>query len=201
MSFEKQHIVIRSAKREDVKAILAIYAPFITDTPISFETSVPGEDDFWKRIETYQKTAPWLVCEIDQQIVGYAYAGDHRARAAYQWSKDLSVYVHQDFHKRKVATGLYTTLIELLKKQGVISTFIGVTLPNPASVGFHEKMGYRPIGIYHNVGYKFGKWWSVGWWEMPIGNYDTTPGTILLPEEIETKGWETAVHIGVSKII
>ena len=196
-----KNIIIRSAKREDVGAILNIYIPFIKDSAVSFETEIPTEEGFWKRIEKYQEKAPWLVCEIKNEIAGYAYSNDHRSRSAYQWSKELSVYVDEKFRKRGIATGLYTALIELLKIQGVLNTFIGITLPNPASVAFHESMGYRPVGVYHNAGFKFGKWRDVGWWEMPIGNLDATPSEIISPENITTKDWEKAIKQGVLKIL
>lgn len=190
--------IIRHARTDDIPAVLAIYAPFVLHSTTSFELEVPSLAAFTTRIQTVQQLAPWLVCELEGQIAGYAYAGPHRSRAGYRFNRELSVYVAEGFRRRGVATALYTTLIELLKLQGFTNTLIGITLPNDASVRFHEKMGYRPIGIYHGIGYKNGQFLDVGWWEMKI--QDVWRDMPLTPDQIEPEDYDRAIAAGLKKI-
>ena len=121
------------------------------------------------------RTKPWLVWEEDGRVLGYAYASGHRARAAYQWCVEVSVYVHPDARRGGIARRLYTELFERLREQGFYNAYAGITLPNPASVGFHEAMGFRPIGVYPKIGYKFGRWHDVGWWSLRLRDDDEEP--------------------------
>ena len=162
--------LIRNAAPADAAALLAIYAPYITDTCVSFETEAPTVEEFAMRIAGIIKDYPYLVCEIGGQIVGYAYASRHRERAAYLYSADVSVYVAPEHHRRGVGRALYTRLFALLKEQGIRMTFAGVTLPNEGSVGLHRAFGFRSVGVYHNVGYKLGQWLDVLWLEKQIGD-------------------------------
>jgi len=197
----KKQIIIRSAENRDTERILDIYTPYITDTPVSFETEVPSIEAFQKRIMDYKKKLPWLVCEIENVMTGYAYATHHRQRKAYDYTKELSVYIHQHFRHRGIATGLYTALIEILKHQGVANVLAGITLPNTESVGFHERFGFKLVGIYHAVGFKLGLYHDVGWWEMPISTNNTSWQDIKpLHEIIGTDMWNKAIEMGVSKI-
>ncbi len=159
---------IRLAQPSDVEKILAIYAPFVQHTAITFEYEVPAPQDFHDRMMQTLTFAPWLVCEVQQQIAGYAYAGKHRNRMAYQWSVELSVYVHENYYRKGIAQALYTSLIALLQLQGYYNVYAGITLPNPPSVSFHEHFGFTPVGIYRQVGFKLGAWHDVGWWKMDI---------------------------------
>jgi phosphinothricin acetyltransferase len=159
---------IRLAAASDAAQILEIYAPFVERTPISFETTIPSLDDMQKRIEGTLAQFPWLVFVSGESLAGYAYASAHRSRSAYQWSVDVSVYVQPEVQRRKVAKALYTSLLAILILQGYYNAFAGITLPNAASVGFHEAMGFQPIGVYRNVGYKLGAWHDVGWWQRPL---------------------------------
>jgi phosphinothricin acetyltransferase len=111
---------------------------------------------------------PWLVCAEEGEILGYAYASRHRQRPAYQWSVDASVYVDPFAHRKGVGRSLYTALFEILRLQGFVSVYAGIALPNAASVGLHESMGFELIGIYRSVGYKLGKWHDVGWWQLAL---------------------------------
>ncbi|MFT4759126.1 MAG: L-amino acid N-acyltransferase YncA [Paraglaciecola sp.] len=154
---------IRLAKRSDVAGMLAIYVPFILETSISFEMRVPSEDEFWGRVEKVLAKTPWLVCVINGEIAGYAYAGDHRERTAYQWNREFSAYISPKYHQRGIASAMYNSLIEIIQLQGYQNALSGITLPNDKSVGFYENFGFKSIGIYHNVGFKFGQWHSVGW--------------------------------------
>ena len=133
--------MIRIATIDDSKPILKIYAPYIEDTSYTFETEVPTIDSFKQRISSCLQNWPWLVCEIDGVIAGYAYGSRHRERVAYQWSLESSVYIHDDYQRRGVARALYTALINILKLQRFRNLYAVINLPNDKSVSFHEKSG------------------------------------------------------------
>jgi L-amino acid N-acyltransferase YncA len=160
---------IRLATTADADAIAAIYAPSVTESTISFELDAPAGREIAARIEAKLPRYPWLVANEDGIVTGYAYAGPHRERAAYAWSTEVSVYVAERARRRGVARSLYETLFELLRLQGYRMAYAGITLPNPASVGFHEAMGFVAVGVYHNVGWKHNSWRDVGWWELSLG--------------------------------
>ena len=166
---------IRLAQTSDAAAILKIYEPFITDSAITFETEIPSLSSFAQRIQTYLETWPWLVYEVDGMVAGYVYAARHRERAAYQWCVESSVYVHHDFQKRGIAKTLYDVLFKILKHQGFINVYAGITWPNEKSVAFHESYGFQKLGEYKNIGYKLGKWHTVGWWELQLNDYTNNP--------------------------
>lgn len=160
---------IRAATDADAASIAAIYAPHVTGSHTSFELEPPTADVMAGRIRDTQRTHPWLV-ELDAAgaVAGYAYASLHRARAAYQWSCEVSVYVAHDHHRSGVGRRLYAKLFEVLVRQGFYNAYAGITLPNAASVGFHESVGFRPIGVYENIGFKHGAWRDVGWWHLAL---------------------------------
>jgi L-amino acid N-acyltransferase YncA len=160
--------IIRLVTQDDAADIADIYRPFVESTPISFETEPPDELEIRKRIAGILPTYPWLVCEQAGRVVGYAYASRHRPRAAYQWSAEMTVYVHSDFQRRGIGRGLYVSLVRILRAQGFYNAYAGVSLPNPGSVGLHESIGFQAIGVYRHVGYKMGAWHDVGWWELAL---------------------------------
>ena len=162
------NMVIRVATPADAAAILGIYAPYVTGSCISFETDVPTVKEFTARVENNIKDYPYLVCETDGGIVGYAYASKHRERAAYKYSADVSVYIASAYQGQGIGKALYTRLFELLRERGIYTAFAGITLPNDKSVGLHKALGFSEVGVYHNVGYKFGKWLDVIWLEKPL---------------------------------
>lgn len=172
--------IIRIAERRDVSGILEIYSPFILDTAITFEEIVPDEDSFWQRIQDILKELPFLVCEIDGRIAGYAYASGYRSRASYRWSKEVSVYIHRDFHRRKVAHALYTSLNEMVRHQGIANLLAIITMPNEPSVAFHEQFGYRKCAEFSKVGYKLNQWQNVGWFELFIQDENEVPREKIL---------------------
>ena len=172
------NINIRLAREEDSSAMLAIYAPYITDSTTSFELEVPSEKVFWQRVQKVLQQTPWLVCEWDGQLAGYAYAGAHRSREAYSWSTELSVYVHPGFRKRNIATVLYQAVVDIVRLQGYCNILAGITLPNPVSLAFHKNFGFSSIGVYRKVGYKFGAWRDTHWLQMFIGDSNATPQPI-----------------------
>lgn len=159
---------IRRATAADGAAVAAIYAPFVAGTATTFELEPPAAADMGARIERSAPRWPWLVLERDGGVCGYAYAGAHRARPAYQWSVETSVYLAPGARGRGAGTALYVALLDLLRAQGYWNAYGGVTLPNPASVRLHESLGFRPLGIYREVGYKLGAWHDVGWWSLRL---------------------------------
>ena len=159
---------LRIATEADAGGVAEIYAPIVASSPISFEIDPPDAAEMRRRIRDVLPAYPWLVCETQGQIAGYAYAGAHGTRAGYLWSVNTSVYVHPTFHRRGVGTSLYELLFDVLVAQGYVKAFAGITLPNPGSVGLHEATGFRLVGVYEQSGFKDGVWYDVGWWQRPL---------------------------------
>jgi L-amino acid N-acyltransferase YncA len=194
-------IEIRLAGRPDADAIAAIYRPFVESTIISFETVAPEPEEMADRITATLTRYPWLVCESDGQIAGYAYAAKHRERKAYQWSVDTSAYVHPQYWRRGIGAGLYRSLFGMLSAQGFVNAYAGIALPNPASVGLHESVGFRPVGVYRLVGYKLGAWHDVGWWERALQNHETAPREpVALAALRDRHDWQALLTAGLSMI-
>lgn len=167
--------VVRPASPRDAEACVAIYAPIVRDTAISFEAEPPTAEQMAERIRAANHDHPWLVCVSGGALLGYAYASAHRARAAYRWSVDVSVYGHPDARRRGVGRGLYEALLAILTLQGFHRVYAGITLPNPASVALHEGCGFTPLCVYRRVGFKCGAWQDVGWWERPLAEPTDPP--------------------------
>jgi L-amino acid N-acyltransferase YncA len=155
--------MIRLATVDDSASIQAIYAPFCLSSPITFETEVPTVEQMQQRISKIQEQYPWLVYCNDDEILGYAYAAPHHERTAYQWSVNVSVYIHETARRMGIGKSLYTSLFKILKLQGYYTAYAGVTQPNIPSMRLHESMGFQPAGTYINVGYKCGEWHDVIW--------------------------------------
>jgi len=188
---------IRLAGVHDARAIAEIYRPFVERTAISFETEPPTRQEMEHRISDTMTSHPWLVCEVGEQVAGYAYATRHRARAAYQWSVDTSVYVDEKHWRKAVARGLYASLFPILAVQGFCNAFAGIALPNPSSVGLHESVGFTPIGVYERVGYKLGAWRDVGWWQRPLTALETPPAQPLNLKSVQSRpDWTSLLAIG-----
>jgi len=149
---------IRLANEKDTDSLRAIYRPIVEKTHFSFEYLTPDRSEFWKRIRKTLDHFPWLVCLIKGEVAAFAYAGHHRSRDAYKMVHRTFSVCRPYFQKRKVASALYLTLIEILKLQGYFNAYAGISLPNPESVAFHKAFGFSRIGEYSSVGYKFGKW-------------------------------------------
>lgn len=182
---ESSHVPLhlRTATRADAAKVAAIYEPYVTHESTSFELSAPTASEVADRIEAVLRTHPWIVVEDDGVMIGYSYATAHRARPAYRWSTEVSVYVQQDRHRGRVGRALYTGLFDILSCQGFRNALAGITLPNPASVAFHEAMGFTAVGIYRNVGFKMGRWHDVAWYARPVGVHEHAPSEpILFPE-------------------
>ena len=189
---------IRVATERDAEQIAAIYAPNVTDTVISFELEPPDADEMRRRIGLTLKRYPWLVCERQARLLGYAYAGAHSSRAAYQWAVDVSVYVHEDARRRGVGRALYRSLFAALRLQGFYNAYAGATLPNPGSVGLHESVGFRSVGVYGGIGYKMGAWHDVVWWHLPLRERVADPvPPAYLPSVVGSEEWEAALRSGL----
>jgi phosphinothricin acetyltransferase len=189
---------IRVALLEDAEAILTIYAPIVRETAISFEVEPPTRVEMHERIARTLQHLPWLVCDRQGEVLGYVYASPHRARAAYQWSVDVSVYIHAKTRRTGMGRALYHALFQLLILQGFYQCFAGITLPNPASVGLHESLGFQPVGIYQDVGYKLGVWHDVGWWQRSLQSHPSLPTSPTAFEVLRqtSNAWEAALLAG-----
>ena len=189
--------VIRLALPEDAFAVAAIYAPFCTGTPVSFEMVAPTAEEMAQRIRKITECLPWLVLEQEGQIAGYVYASPHRERAAYQWAVDVTAYVDADHRGKGVGRALYTALFHILVQQGYFKAYAGVTLPNPASVGLHEVMGFEPVGVYRSVGYKLGIWHDVAWYALALQPQRAEPEPPRSVQEVlTTPEWAEAIAKG-----
>ena len=193
--------MIRLAGERDAAAIAAIYGPYVASTVISFEIQPPAEDEMRRRIAQTLPSHPWLVYEQGGDVAGYAYASPHRARAAYGWSVDTAVYVAERYHRCGIGRGLYLSLFAILAAQGYVNAYAGITLPNPGSVGLHEHVGFRPIGVYRHVGFKLGTWHDVGWWRLALAPHPADP---LPPRPLASvqahDDWDTLLTRGLAVI-
>lgn len=163
---------IRYATMDDAEAMLKIYAPFVVNTTVSFEIEPPSVEEFAGRISGIIENYPWLVCESEDVIAGYAYATSFRSRAAYRYSVETTVYIDPAFQRRGIARAIYGQLIHDLTERGFHSAYAGIALPNLPSIALHEVLGYEPIGIFPSVGYKFSEWHDVAWYYRPLTNPD-----------------------------
>jgi phosphinothricin acetyltransferase len=180
-------LVVRSATAADAPAIQAIYAPVVLRSAVSFEETPPGVAEVVARMHA-EPRLPWLVATRADVVVGYAYASRHHARAAYRWSVDCSIYLAEHERGRGTAGHLYRRLFAELSDLGYVSVFAGIALPNEASVGLHEALGFVPIGVYRQVGFKLGRWHDVGWWQLRLTDPPGAP-----PEPLR---WEPASRPG-----
>jgi phosphinothricin acetyltransferase len=159
-------MTLRVATADDAEAVVAIYAPIVTATSISFEWDPPTPAEMRARIETTLATHPWLVALDDTgAVVGYVYAAKHRDAPSYQWSVNTSAYIRADSRRLGIGKRLYAALFDRLAGLGYFRAYAGIALPNEASVALHESVGFAPLGVYERVGFKHGAWHDVGWWQ------------------------------------
>ena len=172
-------MLLRHADPErDAPACVAIYAPYVADSSVSFEEVAPSADEFAAHIAATSERYPWLVLEDDGAVVGYAYAAQHRPRAAYRWAVDVGIYIERAHHGGGAGRLLYEALFGLLRRQRLRSACAGITLPNDASVGLHRALGFEHVGTYRSIGWKAGGWRDVSWWQLrlaPDGVRDDGP--------------------------
>ncbi|HFU4466568.1 TPA: N-acetyltransferase family protein [Streptococcus suis] len=161
-------IEIRSARLEDAADLVAIYAPYVEKTAITFETQVPTVSEFASRIEKTLGKFPYLVAVEEGKILGYAYASTYYARAAYDWTVELSVYIQQEARGKGIGSMLYDALEEDLTARGFKNFLACIALPNPASISLHEKRGYERVAHFKKVGYKFETWHDIVWLQKSL---------------------------------
>ncbi|HEM2714402.1 TPA: N-acetyltransferase [Streptococcus suis] len=161
-------IDIRSARTEDAADLVAIYAPYVEKTAITFETEVPTVEAFASRIEKTLEKFPYLVAVEEGKVVGYAYASTYYARAAYDWTVELSVYVSREARGKGIGSLLYDAIEEDLKARGFKNFLACIALPNPASLALHEKRGYEQVAHFKKVGYKFATWHDIVWLQKSL---------------------------------
>ncbi len=167
--------VLRDATPADAAACAAIYAPYVTDTAITFETEPPTVEQMAARIETASKTYAWLVLEDGGRVVGYAYGGRFHARPAYRWAAEVSVYLQTGRRRTGGGRALYAALLARLRERGFRIAIAGMTLPNEASVGLHEALGFEQVGTYRRIGYKLGRWHDVAWMQCELADAADEP--------------------------
>lgn len=160
--------VLRLASEADAAALAAIYAPYVEGSAVSFEARAPDAAELARRLRARGPAHPTLLLEEAGEVRAFAYAGPHRARAGYRWTVETSVYVRPDQHRRGHGRRLYEALIPLLIRQGYVTAYAGIALPNPGSVGLHEAVGFRYLGTFHRAGFKLGRWHDTGWWEREL---------------------------------
>jgi phosphinothricin acetyltransferase len=194
---------VRLARESDAAGVLSIYAPIVESTAISFELEPPSLDDVRRRIAR-GSSWPFLVCAEDDTTLGYAYAVPFRDRPAYRFTVESTVYVAQDARRRGVARGLYRSLLGCLELQGFARVIAGITLPNPASVALHERLGFRPCAHLERVGWKLGAWHDVGYWARGLGARSTVEAPAREPcpteEIVADSAFAAAVRAGAADL-
>ncbi len=175
---KESKIEIKAAKPENAAELLAIYKYYVENTAITFEIQTPTLEEFTARIEKTLKKYPYIVAVLDGKILGYAYAGPFKGRAAYDWAIETSIYVQKECRKMGIGRILLQKLEEILAKQNILNAYACITYADiedeyltRASVYFHEKMNYRMAGIFNNCGYKFNRWYSMCWMEKMLGEH------------------------------
>ena len=170
---------IRPATPNDAAALLAIYAPYVVDTAITFEYEVPTEEEFRQRIVHISEKYPYLVAEEEGRMVGYAYASTFKERAAYQWAVETSIYVDRQEKRKGIGRKLHDALEEALKTQGILNMNACISYTESEdehltldSVHFHERLGYQRVAHFHLCGKKFGRWYDMIWMEKIIGEHE-----------------------------
>jgi L-amino acid N-acyltransferase YncA len=167
--------VIRDATEQDAEACAALYAPYVTDTAITFEYEPPTTAEMAQRIAVAQRLHAWLVLEDEGRVVGYAYAAPVKERAAYRWSAEVSVYLEMGRRRGGAGRALYEALFDRLTDRGYRTVVAGMTLPNEASEGLHRAMGFEPIGVQRRIGWKHGRWRDVAWAQRALVTGDDPP--------------------------
>jgi L-amino acid N-acyltransferase YncA len=172
---------IRPVRGPDAAAIADIYAPFVRETSITFELVPPDAAEISRRVASVTRNHPWLVCAEGDALLGYAYATEFRSRAAYRWVAETAIYVRLDMARCGIGRALYARLIDELRRQGYVAAIGVLTLPNAASVGLHEAMGFEQRGVLPGSGYKMGCWHDVGIWQRELGPRPAEPMELREP--------------------
>lgn len=183
-------LIIRDAGRDDATSCAAIYRPYVLDTAITFETAPPTVGEMAQRIEAAARAHAWLVAELDGAVIGYAYAGPFATRPAYRWSCEVSVYLETGRRRTGAGRALYQTLLPRLTELGYRVAVARMTLPNEASMGLHTALGFRPVGVHRNIGWKNGAWHDVAIAQLDMAVSDEPPagtyGATEPPSDVES---------------
>lgn len=177
-------MLIRMAEEKDAAALLSIYAYYVEHTAVTFEYRVPSLEEFKSRMRRVKERYPYLAAEEDGEIVGYAYVSLFKDRAAYEWAVETTVYVKQEQRARGIGKKLYLALEEILKVQHIINLNACIAYPNPDSICFHERMGYKMAAHFTKCGYKQGEWYDMVWMEKMLGGHPEKPEPVIGIEEI-----------------
>lgn len=161
-------LVVRPAEAADAGALAEIYAPSVLQRPTSFELRAPDAAEMATRLARVTAAWPWLVAEEGGVVLGYCYASAFAEREAYRWSVTTTAYVRDGHHRRGIGRAMYARLLDALRRQGAVRAFAGITLPNDSSVGLHRAVGFEPVGLYPQAGFKLGRWWDVAWYGLPL---------------------------------
>lgn len=179
-------ITIRTANLDDAAALLAVYAPYVEQTAITFEYEVPSLEEFRGRIAHTLRRYPYLVAEENSEILGYAYTGPFGERAAYSWAVETSIYLRQDVRGKGLGKRLYQALEEISRAQHVQSLYACIAYPDADdahlssnSVAFHTHLGYATVGRFPHCGYKFGAWYNMAWMEKTLGDHAVPPAAFV----------------------
>lgn len=178
-------IRIRPVTEGDAEELLAIYAPYVTETTVTYEYDAPSLEEFRGRIRNTLERYPYFVAVEDGKILGYAYASAFHARRAYIWSAEASVYLKMEERGKGIGKLLYAALEEALRKQNVQNVNACIAYPNPHSIAFHEAMGYHQAGKFTDCAYKLGQWLGMVWMEKSIGEHPDPPKEFIPYPEIK----------------
>lgn len=178
-------VKIRFAEENDSSEILDIYTPYILNTPITFEYERPNENEFKNRITQTKKVYPYLVCTIDNKIIGYAYASQYKNRKAYDYTAEISIYIKEGYKGKHIGQNLYMALIDILKIQNFQLLYACITVhPTLKSSEFHKKLGFKEIGLFEKSGFKGGNWYDTAWYSLEIGDFKHSPNKITAIDKI-----------------
>lgn len=187
-------ITIRTAAVDDAAALLAIYAPYVKGTAITFEYEVPSLEEFQGRIAHTLRRYPYIVAVENGEILGYAYTGPFGERAAYSWSVETSIYLRQDVRGKGLGKRLYAELERISKAQNVQNLYACIAYPDHDdayltgnSVAFHTHLGFTPVGRFPHCGYKFGTWYNMTWMEKTLGKHEESPAPFVPFPELDAK--------------
>lgn len=197
---EQNEVTLRPALPEDAEAMLAIYAPYVQKTAITFEYEVPSPAEFRGRMERTLARYPWLAAEREGEVIGYAYTGPFSGRAAYDWSAETSIYLGEASRRQGIGRRLYRALEEISRAQGIVNLCACISVPpgeedehlTRASVRFHQRLGYRLAGEFRQCGYKFGRWYNMVWMEKHIAPHPAAPSPVIPFPELDPGIWEKA---------
>ena len=177
-------MLVRLARNTDIPAITGINDWYIAQTAANFHAQPTGEESMLDQWRHTQERYPWLVAEASGAVIGFANASPWKGRCAYDWSAEVTVYVHHEHHRKGIGAALYVRLFEILRNQGYRTVLAGITQPNEASVRLHERMGMTKVGHMTRVGWKFQAWHDVGYWQLELVGDDAAPQTIKRVSEV-----------------